>query len=345
MKKKIIIIVTVLIIVCLSIGIYFISTNNKENTNNEKDNNNKTEKKEEKKVNIIDVNSKTRPYAVMINCHNSALPQAGLDKAYIVYELMVEGGITRMMALFKDVDVAKIGSSRSARIQFLDYVYENDAIYAHAGGAKDAIERIRNEKISDVDVDGKYGMRDKTLNRAYEHTLFTSTDLLKKGTEAKGYSKTTKLKNLLTYSAEEIDTSKIEGSSKANNVSIKYSSYRTSNYVYDETSKTYLRSMNDTKDIDLVTNEQYRVKNIIAYSVEYENYTHHGYSAYVKTNNVGTGEGVYISNGYSIPIIWTKSSKNEQTKYTIKSTGEELVVNDGNTYIQIYPTSGKLTIE
>ena len=150
MKKKIVtIIVTVLIIVCLSIGIYFISTNNKEKTNTGKENNN-IEEKETKKVNIIDVNSKTRPYAVMINCHNSALPQAGLDKAYIVYELMVEGGITRMMALFKDVDVAKIGSSRSARIQFLDYVYENDAIYAHAGGADDAIKRIRKDRKSVV---------------------------------------------------------------------------------------------------------------------------------------------------------------------------------------------------
>lgn len=56
-------------------------------------------------------------------------------------------------------------------------------------------------------------------------------------------------------------------------------------------------------------------------------------------------KGYYISNGYSIPITWTKPSKNEKTVYKIKSTGEELVVNDGNTYIQIYPTSGKLTME
>ena len=156
-KKNIIIVLSVIIVIAAFLGVYFI-TANKEDKNTNKDNN-KTENKEKKKVNIIDVNSKTRPYAVMINCHNGALPQAGLDKAYIVYELMVEGGITRMMALFKDVDVEKIGSSRSARIQFLDYVYENDAIYAHAGGAQDAIERIRNEKINDVDVDGKYDFR------------------------------------------------------------------------------------------------------------------------------------------------------------------------------------------
>ena len=103
--------------------------------------------------------------------------------------------------------------------------------------------------------------------------------------------------------------------------------------------------MNDTKNVDLVTGDQYEVKNIIIYGVNYSNYCDHGYCAYQKIDNVGTGEGYYVSNGYSIPITWSKSSKNDRTIYKVKSSGEELVVNDGNTYIQIYPTSGGLSIE
>ena len=45
-----------------------------------------------------------------------------------------------------------------------------------------------------------------------------------------------------------------------------------------------------------------------------------------------------------MPITWNKTSKNSKTKYVVKETGKELVVNDGNTYIQIYPTSGNLKI-
>ena len=299
---------------------------------------------EEKKVSIIDVNSKTRPYAVMINCHNAALPQAGLDNAYIVYELMVEGGITRMMALFKDADVAKIGSVRSARTQYLDYVYENDAIYAHAGGAKDALNQIASEKIADIDVDGIYGMRDKTLNRPTEHTLFTSTNLLKGATTTKNQRTTTDKGNLLKYSIDEIDLSKYNSAVKAETISIRYSNYRTSNYKYDTNAKKYLRSMNDTKNTDLVTGKQYTVKNIIAYGVDYSTYTYNGYSGYQKINNIGNGEGYYITNGYAVPITWSKSSKTAKTIYKIKETGEELVVNDGNTYIQIYPKSGNFSI-
>ena len=308
----------------------------------------KAEKKKEEiveEIKIVDVNSDTRPYAVMINCHNEALPHSGLQDAYIVYELLVEGGITRMMALFKDADVSKIGSIRSARTQYLDYVYENDAIYVHAGGATDAIRRINSEKISDVDVDGKYGKRDSSLNRGWEHTLFTSTELIKKGVSDKKIKDTTSKGNLLTYQAKSIDFNKYEDKKEATDVSIKYSDYRTSNYKYDSTKKVYLRSMNNNSNKDLVTGKQYEVKNIITYSVNHSTYEYDGYYGYQKLSNVGSGEGYYISEGYAIPITWKKNSKNEKTTYTVKETGKELVVNDGNTYIQIYPTSGRLTIK
>lgn len=297
-------------------------------------------KQEEKKVTVIDVNSKERPYAVMINTHNDALPQAGLQDAYIVYELMVEGGITRMMALFKGKDLTKVGSVRSARTQYLGYVYENDAIYMHAGGANDALNRISSEGINDVDVDGQYGFRDKSLNRAWEHTLFTSSELIKKGINARGFRTEANVSNLLTYQAEPLELEKYTDKVSANNISIQYSYYRTSEYSYDADSKTYLRSMNGTANTDLVTGEQYKVKNIIAYAVNYSNYCNSGYCAYQKIDNIGSGEGYYITEGYAIPITWEKTDEKSQTKYKVKSTGEDLIVNDGNTYIQIYPTSG-----
>ena len=312
----------------------------KEGNASEKENN---DIKEE--VKIIDVNSNTRPYAVMINCHNGALPQAGLQNAYIVYEIMVEGGITRMMALFKDVDVDKIGSIRSARTQFLDYVYEHDAIYVHAGGATDAMNRIANEGINDVNVDGKFGMRDTSLDRSWEHLLFTSTNLINKGADAEGMKKTTDSTNLLTYQAESIDFSKYTDVKEANNISIRYSDYRTTNYTYDADKKVYLRNMNHTANVDLVTGNQYEVKNIIVYGVTYSNYTYNGYSLYQKIDNVGSGEGYYVTEGHAIPIIWEKNSKNEKTIYKVKETGKELVVNDGNTYIQIYPNRENMSIE
>lgn len=342
MKKSLKILMLIFFAICLC------ACGKKEEVKNKpKEENIKQEEKieDQKEVKIIDVNSETRPYAVMINCHNGALPQAGLQNAYIVYELMVEGGITRMMALFKEVDVSKIGSVRSARTQYLDYVYENDAIYVHAGGADDAMKRIASEGISDVNVDGQYGMRDTSLDRSWEHLLFTSTDLIKKGANAEGINATTKRGNLLTYSADSIDFRQYTDVKVANNISIRYSDYRTSKYTYDANKKVYLRSMNNTSNIDLVTGSQYEVKNIIVYGVKYSGYCDHGYCAYQKIDNLGSGVGYYITEGYAIPITWEKKSKNEKTVYKVKETGKELVVNDGNTYIQIYPAGQNMTIK
>ena len=62
----------------------------------------------------------------MINNNHSAWPQCGLKDAYLVYEIIAEGGITRMMALYKDKLPEKVGSVRSARHYFIDYAEEND---------------------------------------------------------------------------------------------------------------------------------------------------------------------------------------------------------------------------
>lgn len=291
---------------------------------------------------IIDTTSKTRPVGIMINCHSEALPQSGLQDAYAVYELMVEGGITRMFALFKDKDFTKVGAVRSVRAQYLGYAFENDAIIIHAGGSAEATNRMANEGIANISVDGKYGQRDKQLakKRAWEHTLFTKWSSVKQAISDYKLRSTTDVVSVLNYSPTEVDLSKYTTKKDANNVSIKYSNYRTSNYYYDATKKVYLRSMNGTKNVDLVTGQRYEVKNILIYGVKYTSYCDHGYCGYVKPANIGTGEGWYVTDGVAIPIKWQKDSEKSKTIYRVKETGEELKVNDGNTYFQIYPTNG-----
>lgn len=300
----------------------------------------------EKKLKIIDLESDTRNYAVMINNHSSARSfHSGLQKAYIVYEIIVEGGYTRMMALYKDVDVSKIGSVRSARHYFLDYALENDAIYVHWGGSPQAQSDISKFGISDIDgyaYEGKYFYRDNELNVAYEHRGFTNSEMINNAIKSLKYRSTTKEDNLLNYVIDDIDMTSLTDSQVANNVSIKYSNLLTTTYVYDSVNKVYLRNVNNKEHIDYDTKEQYKVKNIITYQVS--NYTIDGDTkGRQNLNNVGTGTGYYISNGYAVPILWEKSSHTGQTKYMYKD-GTEINVNDGNTFIQIQPKNQVLTI-
>ena len=314
MKKKKLkisrVIITVLIIAIVSLGAVFAYKALSGSKEIEEPQKQEEEVKEEKKVQIIDVNSNTRPYGIMINCHNDALPQSGLKDAYMVYEIMVEYGITRMFALFKDVDFTKVGSIRSVRNQYIAYAYENDAIIVHAGGSTEAENRLARDGINHIDVDGKYGQRDRELakKRAWEHTLFTSSTLLTSATNNMKLRTTTDTKPLLTYSADELDLSKYQ-TIPANKVTIKYSNYRTSSYDYDINTMKYLRNIGNKKNTDLVTGEQYAVKNIIVYDVKYTTYSDHGYSGYQRLSNTGTGEGYYITNGVALPITWSKADE------------------------------------
>lgn len=308
---------------------------------NENNDNKQEEILEKKEVQIVDLDSNERPIAVMINNNHSAWPQSGLSDAFLVYEIMVEGGITRMMALYtQDFDEEKIGSVRSSRHNYLDYVMENDAIYIHWGGSDLAYNDLKELKLDRIDgmvYGSKYFKTDKKLDRAIEHTRFTSAELIKKGIEKLKLKTTTDNGYLLNYTAETVDLSQREGSKVANNISIKYSNYQTSSYEYNSEEQVYYRYMSGKKHTDLVTEEHYKFKNIIAYAVKYN-------GSYLQDlENIGSGEGVYITNGYSVPIKWTKETREGKTKYTYMD-GTEIDVSDGNTFIQIYPTDGKLKI-
>lgn len=299
----------------------------------------------ESQIKIVNENSKTRPYAVMINNNHAAWPQCGIQDAYLVYEIIAEGGISRMMALYKDVYPTKVGSVRSARHYFIDYAEENDAIYIHWGGSPQAYSRI-NSGIDDLDgisSDGSAFFRDTTLNRAYEHTGFVNLEKVKDYAEEKGYARDTEKDLLLNYSAEEIDLSTSENTKVANDITLKYSDYHTTSYEYDTENKVYKRSMSGKANVDLETGEQYTAKNIIVYKVN--NYTLGGDNkGRQELDNIGSGSGYYISNGYAVPITWEKTSHSGQTVYKYEN-GEEITVNDGNTFIQIMPTDGDITIQ
>ena len=350
MKKKLkilIIIFLILIIVSLSTVLIVQSISNKKK-NTKKVTTTVTTTKKEPEVKVVNVKSKSRPYAVMIN-NNVAVwgYQAGLNDAYLVYEIIVEGGITRLMALFKDKDVERIASVRSSRHYFLDYALENDAIYAHIGWSPQAEGDIYSFGMDVLNADNSsaFTWDDSIRSISREHRAYTTIPSLREAAESKGYRMITDKGLLLKYKGEEIDLSKYDGAILANKVTIPYSYYHTTSFIYDAENKIYKRFQNDGEHKDYVTGEQYKARNIITYKVN--NYTLNDGSGKGRQDitNVGSGDGYFISDGYAIEITWEKQDRTSKTIYKVKSTGEELVVNDGITYIEIEPDTMTLTIE
>lgn len=337
--KALIIILVILIIAAGGTLAYKISKD-KENNNSEPEVSKVEEKTKEKEVQVFKGNE--RPIAVMIDNHSDAWPQAGLNKAYMVYEIVVEGGETRLMALFKGQDLDKIGPVRSARHYFIDYAMENDAIYVHFGQSPQAQSDIKKYSINDINgiaEDGTTFWRVK--DKVAPHNAVTSTEKLIQSAKNKKFRTTSKEKSVLNYSAEEVN---LENGISANEITIPHSDLQTVKYKYDEDSKKYVRYARGKEQTDWETKESVETKNIIItlcdnYTLsDVENKGRQG------LKNIGTFDGYYITNGKAIKIKCTKNARDEKTVYK-DLQGNEIKVNDGNTFVNICPTNAKVQIE
>lgn len=318
----------------------------------------------EKKVQIF--NGTDRTIAVMIDNHSGAWPQANLNKAYLVYEIVVEGGETRLMALFKGQNLEKIGPVRSSRHYFLDYALENDAIYVHHGWSPQAesdISTLGVNNINGITESSKDFWRVK--DKSQPHNLFTSTASILKIAQRKGYKTTSSKESVLNYVAtafdltdkykieitkNETETSTTDEENKktkamiATNITIPHSKLQTVKYEYNEETKIYTRYARKLLQTDYITGDSVTTKNIIITMCD--NYTLQDTENKGRQGlkNIGTFDGYYITNGSAIPIKCIKTAREAQTVYK-DLDGNEINVNDGNTFINICPIDAEIVIE
>ena len=342
MKKVLIIIlslITILLVVLIGSKMYYSNTIDIAETNSI-NNNIEPVIEEVKEVEIF--KGDTRPIAVMIDNVGDARPQAGLNDAYMVYEIIVEGNLTRLMAVFKDADLEKIGPIRSSRHYFLDYALENDAMYVHFGWSPQAQNDIRKLGVNNINgmVESSksfWRVRDKRA----PHNAVTSTEKILDIAERKKYRTTSKKDSVLNYVTDEVE---LDSEIIASNITIPYSSSYKVTYKYDEETKRYTRGYNKVTQKDWDTEELVTTKNIIITFAK--NYTLNDGTGKGRQNlsNIGTLDGYYITNGKAIKIKCEKTSRKAQTVYK-DLEGNEIDVNDGNTFIQIVPINSKVKIE
>ena len=296
---------------------------------------------EEPEINIY--NGNERPIAVMIDNVGDARPQVGLNEAYIVYEIIVEGSQTRLMALFKGKDLEEIGPVRSSRHYFLDYALENDAIYVHYGWspkAKSDISTLGVNNINGITESSKSFWR--ITSKSAPHNVLTSTENILSIAERKSYRTTSEEESILNYTTDEVNLE--NDSSQALEINIPYSTSYEVIYKYNEETKKYERYCNETLQKDLTTKEVIETKNIIITFAENTTLNDGSGKGRQDLNNIGDLEGYYITNGKAIEIICSKKSRTGKTIYK-DLEGNTINVNDGNTFIQICPINAKVEIK
>lgn len=340
-KILVVILVIVIIIAAALLAVKFVKDGKIMQANTGEENvNEEPEVVEIKEIETFKGNE--RPIAVSIDNHIDAMPQANLTKAYTVYEMIAESGITRFIACFKGQDLDKIGPIRSARHYFLDYVLENDAIFVHHGHSPQAISDISKlgvNNLSGMEYDGVKNGFWRVKDKYAPHNSVTSTANIAIMAQSKKYRMTSDQDSVLNYVVDEVE---LESDIIADTVTIPFSSSNVVKYEYNNETQRYTRYSRGIKQVDWDTKEDVTTKNIIITFVKYSSLNDD--KGRQTIDNLKTLDGYYITNGKAIKITCEKTTRAGQTVYK-DLDGKEIEVNDGNTFIHLCPINAKVTIE
>ena len=287
-----------------------------------------------------------RPVGVMINNLEGAQPLLGVSDADLMYECPVEGGITRILAIFKNPrGIEAIGSVRSARPYFINIAQGLDAVYMHIGGSTQATEMLKSSAIDSFSLGAYEDMmwRDPTrrVNLGYEHSALTSGDRLIKGIEDAGVRSTLRSDYNFKQSFSETD-SQVGSGNPAQNVEVVFSYYKSTVFEYNNEKETYMISQFDKPQMDDNKDIQNSKQNVIIIRADVTTINSENDLKAIKI--IGSGEGQYISHGKVINIKWAKASANDPIKYTA-ANGSNLIMMPGQSYICVVPLDAQVDIQ
>ena len=279
------------------------------------------EEEEEEEEEPALVVSRVSPATVVINNHPSARPQSGLQQASIVYELLVEGGLTRLIAVYDTPieDNFLIGPVRSLRTSFADLALEYDGVIAHSGYSQRTADYIRGMGLKQI-TSSNYLWRDSS--RSAPHNLYTDIEHLYQGADI----------DLESIMEEEVIIEELPSDNEEGlEIEIAYHSSNRVSYVYDEDEEAYLRFVNDNPQLDRETSKQYSAHRVILRQTSHQPIP--GPVGLVDIQLEGEGEGYLYQGGKKYSITWAKSG-NEPTRY-YHQNGELVDTRWGNTWIQV----------
>lgn len=288
---------------------------------------------------MIVANGQSNVWPVCIMVENAAFdgvrPQSGLSRALIVYEVIVEGGITRLMPVFGGEPIGKIGPVRSARDTYIEFVSELDCLYGYAGGSFTAVQAtydLELKTLNALSADGRFYWRDSSSYAP--HNLFTSSDLLTLALRDK------KLENagptFESWSFRDQPKVPSPDARLASSVRIDFSTpsyevgweYKSENGYYERTNGGVLHT-------DAETGEILTARNIVVEIVPPGEYIEG--KGRINFSVTGEGKVLIFRSGEVIEGTWKKVDRLSRTQY-VDAAGLPIELNRGNTWVEVVPS-------
>lgn len=290
-----------------------------------------------------------RPVAIMINNIPKSLPQYGIAEADVIFEISVEGGSSRLMAIYGDyTQVPVVCSIRSCRKYFPELSEGFDAIYVSSGMNDDVRNHVNALGVTMFEgaynTGGLFGRDQSRVNSGYkvEHTMYFDGTGLVEAVEKLG----TRIdleegKTSTAFNFCGTDETVAPTGDACSSVTVDFGAVDAT-LVYDEASNTYLKEINGKAQMDSVANTQLAFTNVILLETEV-GYDANGANMTINWTGGDSSVGYYISNGTMQKIHYSKDSVESRLVF-YDEDGNELEINRGKTYIAFYPT-GEIEFE
>ena len=277
------------------------------------------------------------PLAFKVDNYPTARPQTGINKADVVFEEPVEGGITRLVAVFQCQSATLVGPVRSARnidIGILGQLAH--PLIVHVGGIQPVINNIDNSPLSNFDLGAHTSIITHVSGRYAPYDTYTST------TDVWGLqkTKTTVPQPLFSYSGA------APAGTPVNAVAIPFSSYSEVHWRYNPQIHAFLRYYGTTPDV-LSTGAQNTAANVVV------QFVHVTYGPWLENSTGGlevqanlytnaSGQALVFRGGEEIKGKWSRSSLGQPTKFTTTS-GSTIPLQPGATWVELVPDTVSVT--
>lgn len=280
---------------------------------------------------------------VLVSVDNNprARPQSGLPAADLVYEIPVEGGISRFMALYLAGEAERVGPVRSSRHDMLDIVLEWDAVWAHAGGSPQHYDRVKRLGVADLDdVLGAHGggVFWRTKDRKAPHNLYTSTGRLRDKIAELRWDRLPPARQPFRF----VPARELPEGFPAHEVVIRVPRSHSDvvTYRYDPLRRLYLRYVNGKPHRDLESDEVLTATNVIVQFVG-ARVIPGDREGRLELDMTGEGRSIMISGGAVREGRWVKEGPDAPTRW-LERDGQPAALAPGQTWVLIVPEDAEV---
>lgn len=264
-----------------------------------------------------------------------ARPQAGLDRADVVYEQPVEGGITRFIVVFHCQGADRVGPIRSARLVDPDVLVQyGRPLFGYAGGVQEVINQVKQAGLRDVNYDIAVDAYEQDPNRQAPHDQYTATKDLYAFAQAGGGAPGPVFRFSLDRPRQ--------GSRRASEVHVDFSPAANVFWRYDRQDNAWLRFHDDTPHT-LEDGDQVSARNLIVQVVQVteSQILDAAGNPSPEVDVFGSGKVYVFRDGRVIRGRWVRASP-EQVTELVDRQGEEILLAPGNTWVELFPSDRPL---